>query len=157
MTGGTKVEMAKPNPSGDKGWMTDKVWAGILQLDDEFEPFKGLSENFIKNIKEWERIYNLAKPQSKKAEWPAPYNELTYIQKAMLLRVFRPDKVIPVIQKIIKKHKELGPSFIIPPPFDMAASFSDSSNKVPIIIVLSSGADPMAELQKLAASQNARI
>ena len=75
----------------------------------------------------------------------------------MFLRVFRADKVIPVIQKMIKKHKELGPSYIIPPPFDMAASFADSSNKVPVIIVLSSGADPMAELEKLAATQNARI
>jgi len=34
----------------------------------------------------------------------------------------------------------------------MEKSFSDSSNKVPIIIVLSAGADPMSELMKLAAS-----
>lgn len=109
------------------------------------------------NLKEWERIYNLQKPQSKKANWPAPFNELNYVQQCMFLRVFRPDKVIPVIQKMIKKHKELGPSYILPPPFDMGASFADSSNKVPIIIVLSSGADPMAELQKLAVIQNAKI
>jgi len=52
---------------------------------------------------------------------------------------------------MIKKEKELGPSYIIPPSFDMEKSFSDSSNKVPIIIVLSAGADPMSELMKLAA------
>lgn len=53
---------------------------------------------------------------------------------------------------MIKKEKELGGPFIIPPPFDMEKSFSDSSNKVPIIIVLSAGADPMSELMKLAAT-----
>jgi len=75
----------------------------------------------------------------------------------MFLRVFRPDKVIPVIQKMIKKEKELGKEYIIPPPFDMEKSFSDSSNKVPIIIVLSPGADPMNELLKLAGTMKARV
>jgi dynein heavy chain len=68
----------------------------------------------------------------------------------MLLRVLRTDKVIPVIQKMIKKEKEMGPQYIIPPAFDMEKTFGDSSNKVPIIIVLSAGADPMSELMKLA-------
>jgi dynein heavy chain len=75
----------------------------------------------------------------------------------MLLRILRPDKVIPVIQKLIKKEKELGKQYIIPPPFDMEKSFSDSSNKVPIIIVLSPGADPMNELLKLAGNYKARV
>jgi dynein heavy chain len=76
---------------------------------------------------------------------------------AMFLRVFRADKVIPIIQKMIVDEKELGPSFIVPPPFDMEKSFSDSTNKTPVIIVLSPGADPMAELQKLGALYKAKI
>lgn len=50
---------------------------------------------------------------------------------------------------MIKKEKDLGPQYVIPPPFNMEASYGDSSNKVPIIIVLSPGADPMSELDKL--------
>jgi len=80
MTGGTRVEMRKPNPTGEGGWLTDKTWASILQIADEFPAFKGLDENFEKHIKEWERIYNLQKPQSKKAKWPAPFNEITLIR-----------------------------------------------------------------------------
>lgn len=75
----------------------------------------------------------------------------------MFLRVFRPDKVIQVIQKLIKKEKELGPAYIVPPPFDMEKSFSDSTNKTPIIIVLSAGADPMGELLKLGDVYKQRI
>jgi len=77
---------------------------------------------------------------------------MTLLRQAMFLRIFRPDKVIPVVQKLIKKEKELGPAYIVPPPFDMEKSYEDSTNKVPIIIVLSPGADPMAELQRLAAA-----
>jgi len=66
----------------------------------------------------------------------------------MFLRVFRPDKVIQIIQKLIKKEKELGPAYIVPPPFDMDKSFSDSTNKTPIIIVLSAGADPTGSIDE---------
>jgi dynein heavy chain len=155
MTGGTRVEMSKPNPSN--GWLTDKAWASILQISEEFAAFKGLDTNFEKNLDEWERIYNSAKPQSKKANWPEPFNGLSYIQQAMFLRVFRSDKVIPVIQNLIKKEKEMGKPYIIPPPFDMDKSYQDSANNVPIIIVLSAGADPMNELNKLAKIRNATI
>jgi hypothetical protein len=34
--------------------------------------------------------------------------------------------VIPVIQKLIKKEKELGKEYIVPPPFDMEKSYNDS-------------------------------
>jgi len=82
---------------------------------------------------------------------------MTLIRQGMFLRVFRPDKVIQIIQKLIKKEKELGPAYIVPPPFDMAKSFADSTNKTPIIIVLSAGADPMGELQKLAEEEKQKI
>lgn len=73
-----------------------------------------------------------------------------------MLRILRPDKVIAAVQKLIKKDKELGPKYIRPPPFDLAKSFSDSTNKTPIIFVLSPGADPMSELIKLAESKRIR-
>lgn len=97
MTGGTSVEMERPNPSGETGWLTNKIWSSVLQISAEFECFKGLDKSFEKDLNEWERIYNTAKPNSKKANWPAPFNDCTLIRKAMLLRILRPDKVIPVI------------------------------------------------------------
>jgi len=59
MTGGTSVEMSKPNPTGDEGWLTDKTWASVLQISSMFPDFKGLDESFERDNKEWERIYNL--------------------------------------------------------------------------------------------------
>lgn len=58
---------------------------------------------------------------------------------------------------MISEEKELGPGYIIPPPFDMEKSYLESTKKTPIIIVLSAGADPMAELQKLASVYKANV
>jgi dynein heavy chain len=157
MQGGTRVDLRTPNPTGDGGWMTDKTWANVLQASDELDCFKGLDDNFEVNLAQWERVYNSANPQDDIDDWPEPYNDLTLIRKAAIMRILRPDKVIPVVQELISAEKELGPEFIQPPAFDMEKSYNDSYNNVPIIIVLSAGADPMAELQKLAKAKNASV
>ena len=73
MTGATRVDLKRPNPTGNNGWMTDKVWASILQVSEEFDCFKGLDECVEKNLGEFERIYNLAKPQNPKTPKPLYY------------------------------------------------------------------------------------
>lgn len=58
---------------------------------------------------------------------------------------------------MIKKEKELGEHFIVSPPFDLEKSFEDSRNDIPIIIVLSSGTDPMSEIVKLGQLKKSKI
>ena len=82
--------------------------------------------------------------------WPGEWNELTNFRRILVLRILRPDKVTAAINILIEEENELGKSYIVPPPFNLAKSFSDSTNKTPIIFVLSPGADPMSELSKLA-------
>lgn len=146
--------MERPNPSGENGWLSDKAWASILEMSRNLPAFNGLDKDFEKNTADWERIYNSLKPQSLKDPWPGQWNDLTVFRRTIVMRMIRPDKVIPCIVKLIKKEKELGKSYVLPPPFDLAKSFSDSTNKTPIIFVLSPGADPMSELQKFSAVKN---
>jgi len=154
MAGATQVDMTKPNPAGESGWLTDKAWLTILEMSSKFESFKGFDDDFIANLSTWEKIYNSSAPQKfKENPWPGKWHDLRLLQKTMVMRAVRPDKVVPMLQKIVKKQPELGPFYLTPPQSDLAKLYDDSKNSAAIIIVISPGADPMTEIDKLSSSR----
>merc|ERR1719217_689696 len=62
----------------------------------------------------------------------------------------RPDQCVPALQGIVAD--KLGREFLEIPPFDLAKSFAYAKVNVPIVFVLSSGADPMNDVLKLSES-----
>ncbi len=75
---------------------------------------------------------------------PDPWNKAAGLDRLVILRCFRPDKIVPAVQEYIIKY--LGQSYVEPPTFDLAGSYHDSSCCIPLIFVLSPGGDPMAGL-----------
>ena len=73
---------------------------------------------------------------------PGEWDEkLNLLQKLCVLRSVRPDKVVPGMQNFVTEN--IGGRFIEPPPFEISKCFKDSTNTMPIVFVLSAGADPM--------------
>ena len=77
------------------------------------------------------------------------------LQKMLVIRAFRPDKVVPAITEYV--GKEMGERYVEPLPFDLGACFADSSAGTPLVFVLSMGSDPMANLLKFAESKKKRV
>lgn len=94
---------------------------------------------------QWKLIYDHKEPHL--AAFPEPFNErLNQFQKMLLVRCISPDRITPAVTEFVKKN--LGQKFIEPPPFDLAKSYLDSNCCIPLVFILSPGADPMAQLLK---------
>ena len=122
------------------------MWCSFLELSSKFDTFKGFELDFEKNVATWEKIYNSPKPFGKDSPWPGKWNDIDLLAQCNILRILRPDKVVDMVRKIIKKEPELQKPYIETPPFSIEEILNDSNNKQPIIIVLSAGADPMTEI-----------
>ncbi|KAK9511585.1 hypothetical protein O3M35_000215 [Rhynocoris fuscipes] len=143
LTGGVGLDNPYANPTD---WLPDLSWDELCRLND-LSAFKGIKSDFEHNTAKWKVIFDALEPHN--CELPPPWdNKLIMFQKLSVLRCIRPDKLVPAIQKLVD-HK-LGRKYIEPPPFDLPGSFADSRSTIPLIFILSPGADPTATLLKFA-------
>ncbi|XP_073425921.1 dynein axonemal heavy chain 12 [Dendrobates tinctorius] len=148
LTGGVGLQNNVANPA--PGWLPDKSWDEICRAAD-LPSFKGMREHFTENPDEWHVLYDSREPYN--VPLPNPYNEkLNELQKMIILRCLRPDKMSPAVTNYVTD--KLGKKFVEPPPFDLSKSYLDSNSTIPLIFVLSPGADPMASLLKFANDRN---
>ncbi len=153
LTGGALLDAKiPPNPcssnSTNDNWLTDDVWTQLVALS-RMNGFQGLIDHVSKNLIDWKayffnnEAYTSAPPGI--GVWK---DNLTMLQKMLVLRCIRPDQTIRAIQAFVSEN--LDPQFIEPPGFDLAAAFTDSDQCTPLIFVLSAGVDPSKDVLKLA-------
>ncbi|XP_012866608.1 PREDICTED: dynein heavy chain 3, axonemal [Dipodomys ordii] len=147
LTGGIALDNPFPNPASE--WLSEKAWAEIVRASS-LPKMKGLMEHFEQNTQEWKLIYDSAWPHEE--TFPGSWKFLEGLEKMVILRCLRPDKMVPAVREFIAEH--MGKVYIEPPTFDLQGSYSDSSCCAPLIFVLSPGADPMAGLLKFADDLN---
>ena len=46
MAGATQVELTRPNPTGEDGWLTNKSWLAFLEMSSKFSQFAGFDTDF---------------------------------------------------------------------------------------------------------------
>lgn len=107
----------------------------------------GIKDDFISKVQYWKDYYDQTDHEN--SRFPNPwYDKLSDFQRILVIRIFKPYKVISAITKLIEA--ELGEKFIYPPPFDINKSYSDSTCVSPLIFILSPGMDTMASLLQFA-------
>lgn len=82
---------------------------------DKLPSFKGICLQFEQKIHEWKNFYIAAEPE--KCNIPFDLPDITDLQKMLILRCLRPDRMIHAISSFVSKH--LGAVFVNPPPFDL--------------------------------------
>jgi dynein heavy chain len=76
---------------------------------------------------------------------PAPYEkQLSGFDKLIIMKVFRPEMIAQSCTRYI--ISEIGQYYAESPSVSMGTIFEDIDKTVPLIFVLSSGADPTSQL-----------
>nr|XP_043909238.1 dynein axonemal heavy chain 3-like [Solea senegalensis] len=143
LTGGIALDNPYPNPAPE--WLSDKSWSEIVR-GSKLPNLNGFFEHVEENISEWKKLYDSGHPE--KTQLPDQWRELKGMDRMVVIRCFRPDKLVPAVQDFIVAN--MGQAYIEPPTFDLAGSYNDSNCCTPLIFVLSPGTDPTAGLLKFA-------
>ncbi|XP_076842922.1 dynein axonemal heavy chain 3 [Brachyhypopomus gauderio] len=143
LTGGIALDNPQPNPAPE--WLTEKAWSEVVRAS-RLPGLDGLFEHVRDNIPQWKQIYDSSRPHEEPL--PGQWRHLLGMERMVVLRCLRPDKLVPAVQEFIVQN--MGRSYIEPPTFDLAKSYSDSNCCSPLIFVLSPGSDPTAGLLKFA-------
>jgi dynein heavy chain len=145
LQGNPSIDMSEPNPAS--GWITDKSWIDFLGTR-EVKGLEWVASHVIDNLKVWEDVYNSGDAEADVKELCSGKDDCSSFLQLVILRCIRPDAVVPAVMHYLKT--EMGQKFIEPPPFDLQSCYNDSTCSTPLIFVLTPGADPMSELNKLA-------
>ena len=146
-----------PTPS----WLSETIWKTIYKTETQIAgAFKTLTHSFtIPEVEQyWKVLYNHATPQDLLVPGselfsaiPEEYGQVTDLQKLMILRALRPDKIVPAVTQYVKNDPKLGENFTDPPIFNLEEIYRECPDPwTPMIFVLSPGADPNTELNMLA-------
>jgi len=140
-----------PNPTD---WLGDLEWIEIYKQvygTKDLPIFKGFLEYFMKEHHKFKTLFDVKDPELEPlpGDWD---DKLNSFRKMIVLKAIRPDKITQAITNFIVE--KIGEQFIIPPTFDLAKSFKDSSVTSPLIFVLSTGSDPVSGYLRFAEEMN---
>jgi dynein heavy chain len=119
-----------------------------LQLLKTFDDsLKGITDDIKKNGSEWQRWYDKETPETE--SMPNGYSEnLDVFKQILIIRCLRPDRMINATKTFIAV--KLNEYYVQPPSLVYEKVFLQSNEKMPIVFILSPGADPLNDVSKMA-------
>ncbi|KAJ3111626.1 Dynein heavy chain 6, axonemal [Phlyctochytrium bullatum] len=138
-----------PKPAA--AWLTPIMWQNCVDLSRYHGNFKYLAEHLTAHVTDWDDFIETENPYN--GTVPGGFiAKPTDFQKLILVKIFREETLVAAVLDFVRKN--LGQSFIDIPPLDLAKVYKDTTNKSPLIFILSTGSDPISALQKFAASKD---
>lgn len=132
-------------------WLNAACWKDLIYSSQMAPVFMDLLNDFKSNPKIWKDWYDLETPET--TDIPSGFGEkLTSQQKLATMRCFRPDRVYNLVKLFVADT--LGEKYVQPPVLEYHRIYASSSATVPMVFILSPGADPQSDIQKFAEEMN---
>lgn len=142
----------KGNPSLDKAkkvkpfvWISDGGWKDLELLGTLHPDLQSITNDVAKNEAKWKAWFDQEAPEM--SPIPCGYDECDPFKQMLIIRCFRPDRLINATKNFIMWR--LYDYFVQPPPLNFEKIYQLSTEKSPVVFVLSPGADPLSDVQKL--------
>lgn len=140
------VSLDVPTKSKPASWLSDQGWKDLIYMANLNEVCTALVEHFEHSPTVWREWQNLEAPED--VGFPGDFREqLLPLQRLCVTRCFRPDRVYNAVKIMVMET--MGDKYVQPPVLDYARIFAQSSPGMPMVFVLSPGADPQSDIQTL--------
>ena len=148
--------IALPRPNAD--WIQESAWNNLVELDQTVDNFSGITQAIQLSTKEWKNWFSQKKPEPEEGQLPGEWETKCEdpLRKMIILRCFRPDRVIFAIKNYILQNLK-SQEFITSKSTQISDIYKDSSPGTPIIIVLTQGVDPTDSIEKFAEECDIKI
>eukprot|EP00397_Hematodinium_sp_SG-2012_P000029 GEMP01000029.1.p1 GENE.GEMP01000029.1~~GEMP01000029.1.p1 ORF type:complete len:4546 (+),score=1158.20 GEMP01000029.1:32-13639(+) len=134
------VKEAKPHP-----WISDNGWKDLTKLTTLNREVQNLTKSIKENGDVWKAWYDGASPESDNI--PCGFDDIGPFKQLLIIRCFRPDRIVNATKNFIVWR--LNDYYVQPPSLVYDKILAQSNEKSPIVFILSPGADPLADVQKL--------
>jgi len=139
--------VAKEEKPPDSAWLTQVSWNRMFSLHALGDVFDGFPGEVAANLSGWKDVFDSDDVFA--VDWPSNFKQkCSPLQRALLLFALRTDAVPKAMSDIVEE--KLGRFFLEPPPLELEVCYNDSDPATPLIYILSTGSDPMADIQRLA-------
>jgi dynein heavy chain len=126
-------------------WMPASIWPRIKALEG-LKRFAGLGDAMQSESDEWQKFFDSETPETTKI--PGEYQKtLSNFDRLIVLRALRPDRVTTALKHWIEEM--MGKEYVFQKPFDMPATYEETSNQTPTFFVLFAGVDPTPWVENL--------
>ena len=134
-------------------WLSDEAWLNVSELSNKHSFFRTMQEDLMRNESQWNSWYEHNAPE--KAQVPdyevrlAEDDDLGSWYRLMIVRTFRNDRTQLAIKEFVRAMGQLGPKYVEPVTDKLEDIYNDMVNSVPIVFLLSMGADPTDSIIQL--------
>jgi len=153
LRGGAALDIAqerrKPN------WIDNDPWLNVIELSRGCKFFANLPTDITANEAMWRRWYDDNEPENMAIpDYENKLNELSAdigpFYRLLLVRSLRVDRCILQCKEFIRACQQMGPTYVEPVTDTIDEIYSEMVPEVPVIFLLSVGADPTESIEQLA-------
>uniref|UniRef100_A0A8C0EF01 Uncharacterized protein n=1 Tax=Bubo bubo TaxID=30461 RepID=A0A8C0EF01_BUBBB len=133
-----RVEHTYKSPVGS---LTTQSWSAMAVMD----VFRGLDKDIERSAKRWKKWVDSECPE--KENLPQEWTNKSSLQKLIILRVLRPDRMIYVLRNFVEEN--LDSRYVESTGMDFTKSYEESSPATPVFFILSPGVEPLEDIETL--------